>query len=92
MSNAAPKSDNRGGSGYGGSRSGSHSSNRGPDNQDGSGMYQQRYNPGSNQGGNWGSQGHRGNIDMPNLQALGELYFCARPEGILNNPCVISAP
>ncbi|XP_022904976.1 TAR DNA-binding protein 43-like isoform X1 [Onthophagus taurus] len=72
VSNAAPKSETRGGGGYGsgGPRPGGHGGNRGPGGPDGPGMYQQRYNPGPNQG-NWGNQGHRANIDMPNLQALG---------------------
>ncbi|CAG9854288.1 unnamed protein product [Phyllotreta striolata] len=81
VSNAAPKSDTRGG-GYRGDRSGNGPSNRGggggggggggPGGPDGAGMYNQRYNgTGPNQG-NWGNQGGpRGNIDMPNLQALG---------------------
>lgn len=84
VSNAAPKSEARRDGGYG--REGRGSGGRenrvgrgdnGPDGPAG-GMYQQRYNgPGSggpNQGG-WGSQGGpRGNIDMPNLQALGKLF------------------
>lgn len=79
VSNAAPKSETRGGGGYGNRElrgGGGHGPNRGggPGGQDGGpGMYQQRYNgPGPNQG-NWGNQGgQRGNIDMPNLQALGQ--------------------
>lgn len=76
VSNAAPKSETRGGGGYGsgGPRPGGHGSNRVPGGPDGPGMYQQRYNPGPNQG-NWGNQGHRGNLDMPNLQALGKLLL-----------------
>ncbi|XP_060532632.1 TAR DNA-binding protein 43-like [Cylas formicarius] len=79
VSNAAPKSENRsakygndprnGFGGQGGSNRGG-----GPNGPDGSSnMYPQRYNgpPGPNQG-SWGNQGGpRGNIDMPNLQALG---------------------
>ncbi|CAH1164775.1 unnamed protein product [Phaedon cochleariae] len=87
VSNAAPKSDTRGGGGGGGFRGergggggGPHGPSRGggsgggPGGPDGGppGMYNQRYNgTGPNQGG-WGNQGGpRGNIDMPNLQALG---------------------
>ncbi|KAJ8950753.1 hypothetical protein NQ318_011246 [Aromia moschata] len=78
VSNAAPKSETRAGSGYGNrdmrGGGGGHGPSRGggPGGPDGPGMYQQRYNgPGPNQG-NWGNQGGpRGNIDMPNLQALG---------------------
>lgn len=75
VSNAAPKSETRGGGyGGGGPRGGSHGNNRsGPGGPDGPGMYQQRYNPGPNQG-SWNNQGPRGNIDMPNLQALGEFH------------------
>lgn len=78
VSNAAPKSETRGSGGYGagGPRGGGHGPNRGgPGGPDGPGMYQQRYNgPGPNQG-NWGNQGGpRGNIDMPNLQALGKSF------------------
>lgn len=87
VSNAAPKSETRGGGGGGtsgpgygpgGPRGGpgAHGSVRGQGGPDGSGgggggpVYQQRYAPGPNQG-SWGNQGPRGNIDMPNLQALG---------------------
>lgn len=72
MSNAAPKSETRGGYGRGGP-GGHNNRGGGPGGPDGPGMYQQRggYNPGPNQG-NWSSQGPRGNIDMPNLQALGK--------------------
>ncbi|KAJ3650950.1 hypothetical protein Zmor_017024 [Zophobas morio] len=71
VSNAAPKSETRGGGyGGGGPRGGNHGNNRSGPGPDGPGMYQQRYNPGPNQG-NWNNQGPRGNIDMPNLQALG---------------------
>ncbi|CAH0549677.1 unnamed protein product [Brassicogethes aeneus] len=86
VSNAAPKSETRGGGGGGGGGGGYNSrdprgSHGGPNRGGGGGgqggpgdqgMYQQRYNgPGPNQG-NWGNQGGpRGNIDMPNLQALG---------------------
>ncbi|XP_023019444.1 TAR DNA-binding protein 43 [Leptinotarsa decemlineata] len=69
VSNAAPKT--RGGSGPRSERFGGGGQNLGGNNQssyDG-GMYNQRYN-GPNQG-LWGSQGGRGNIDMPNMQALG---------------------
>ncbi|KAK9870450.1 hypothetical protein WA026_008013 [Henosepilachna vigintioctopunctata] len=77
VSNAAPKSENRS-SGYGsnGPRGGPHGNNRDLRGPDGPNMYQQsRYNNqngGPNQG-NWGNQsgGPRGNLDMPNLQALG---------------------
>ncbi|XP_065172870.1 TAR DNA-binding protein 43-like isoform X3 [Atheta coriaria] len=83
VSNAAPKSETRGGGGYGGGpRTGNHSGSRGPGGPDGPGMYQQRYNPGPNQA-NWGNQGHRGNIDMPNLQALVKLLT---PNSFLNVP------
>lgn len=72
VSNAAPKSETRGGGyGGGGPRGGNHGNNRSGPGPDGPGMYQQRYNPGPNQG-NWSNQGPRGNIDMPNLQALGK--------------------
>lgn len=77
MSNAAPKSETRGGNsggpGYGGGGPrgpAGHGVNRGPAGPDGPGMYPQRFNPGPNQG-SWGNQGPRGNLDMPNLQALG---------------------
>lgn len=80
VSNAAPKSETRGGGyGGGGPRGNNHGNNRnGPGGPDGPGMYQQRYNPGPNQG-NWNNQGPRGNIDMPNLQALGK---CSNKIGI----------
>ncbi|GJQ85319.1 hypothetical protein Trydic_g10564 [Trypoxylus dichotomus] len=71
VSNAAPKSETRGGGGYGGggNRQGSHVTNRsGPGGPDAS-VYKQCYNTPSP--GNWGNQTHRGNIDMPNLQSLG---------------------
>lgn len=81
VSNAAPKSETRGGSGSaggygpGGPRGPStHGTVRGQGGPDGPAMYTQRYNPGPNQG-NWGNQGPRGNIDMPNLQALGRFTF-----------------
>lgn len=82
VSNAAPKSETRGGGGGYGNRDmrggSGHGANRGggPGGPDGPGMYQQRYNgPGPNQG-SWGNQGGpRGNLDMPNLQALGELIL-----------------
>ncbi|XP_023019439.1 TAR DNA-binding protein 43 isoform X1 [Leptinotarsa decemlineata] len=79
VSNAAPKSDTRGGGGPRGERGGGGGSGYGSQNRGGlsqggpdGGMYNQRYNgPGPNQGG-WGNQGGpRGNIDMPNLQTLG---------------------
>ncbi|XP_031330084.1 TAR DNA-binding protein 43-like isoform X2 [Photinus pyralis] len=71
VSNAAPKSENRSGYNSGNVRNtGSHGTNRTTNGPDGPGMYPQRYGPGPNQG-NWGNQGHRGNLDMPNLQALG---------------------
>ncbi|KAK9754063.1 Transactive response DNA-binding protein N-terminal domain [Popillia japonica] len=72
VSNAAPKSETRGGGGYGSgaNRQGSHVGNRGgPGGPDASTIYQQRYNTPSQ--GNWPNQAHRGNLDMPNLQALG---------------------
>ncbi|XP_030759617.1 TAR DNA-binding protein 43 isoform X1 [Sitophilus oryzae] len=72
VSNAAPKSETRSKHGY--DRGGPHSNRGPPSGPDGpGGMYPQRYNgpPGPNQG-NWGNQGGpRGNLDMPNLQALG---------------------
>ncbi|XP_018565988.1 TAR DNA-binding protein 43 isoform X3 [Anoplophora glabripennis] len=78
VSNAAPKSESRGGGGYGNRDmrgGGGHGTNRGggQGGPDGPGMYQQRYNgPGPNQG-TWANQGGpRGNLDMPNLQALGQ--------------------
>ncbi|XP_025834275.1 TAR DNA-binding protein 43-like isoform X2 [Agrilus planipennis] len=74
VSNAAPKSDNRGGYGSGGGRGPGGHGGRGPGSNgpDGPGMYNQRYGPGPNQN-NWGNQGGpRGNLDMPNLQALGQ--------------------
>ncbi|CAH1102200.1 unnamed protein product [Psylliodes chrysocephalus] len=75
VSNAAPKSDTRGG-GYRGDRGGNGPPSRGggsgPGGPDGSGMYNQRYNGAGPNQGSWGNQGGpRGNIDMPNLQALG---------------------
>lgn len=76
VSNAAPKSETRGGGGYGSgaNRQGSHVGNRGgPGGPDASTIYQQRYNTPSQ--GNWPNQAHRGNLDMPNLQALGEDEF-----------------
>ncbi|KAG5889548.1 hypothetical protein JTB14_024956 [Gonioctena quinquepunctata] len=75
VSNAAPKT--RGGSGPRGERGGGygnqmHGGGGGQGGPDGSGMYNQRYNgPGPNQGA-WGNQGGRGNIDMPNMQGLGQ--------------------
>lgn len=73
VSNAAPKSDSRGG--FGGNNNnrsgGSAGGNRGGNGPDGPGMYP-RFAPGPNQG-SWGNQGPRGNMDMPNLQALGKL-------------------
>lgn len=78
VSNAAPKSDTRGNSYRDGRGGGGHGPGRGggPNGPDGPGMYNQRYNgPGPNQG-SWGNQGGpRGNIDMPNLQALGEWLY-----------------
>ncbi|XP_066153872.1 TAR DNA-binding protein 43-like isoform X2 [Euwallacea fornicatus] len=78
VSNAAPKSDTRAskhGYDHRGGDMRLHGPNRGPPGgPDGpGGMYPQRYNGplGPNQG-NWGNQGGpRGNLDMPNLQALG---------------------
>lgn len=81
VSNAAPKSDTRTTKHGYDHRGGPQHGNRGPSGgQDGGpgGMYPQRYNgpPGPNQG-NWGNQGGpRGNLDMPNLQALG---YSTRP-------------
>ncbi|KRT85289.1 RNA binding protein [Oryctes borbonicus] len=72
VSNAAPKSETRGGGGYGGggNRQGSHVANRGgPGGPDASAIYKQCYNA-PNQG-TWSNTGHRSNIDMPNLQNLG---------------------
>ncbi|XP_072394012.1 TAR DNA-binding protein 43-like isoform X2 [Diabrotica undecimpunctata] len=74
VSNAAPKSDTRGGN-YRGDRSNglpNRGGGVGPGGPDGPGMYNQRYNGAGPNQGNWGNQGGpRGNIDMPNLQALG---------------------
>lgn len=70
VSNAAPKSETR--NNYRDGRGGANGSNRGagPEGP----MYQQRFNgPTPNA---WANQsGPRGNIDMPNLQALGEYFF-----------------
>lgn len=68
VSNAAPKSETR--SHYRDGRGGSHGPSRGGGGPEGP-MYQQRFNgPTPNA---WANQnGPRGNIDMPNLQALGK--------------------
>ncbi|XP_048518871.1 TAR DNA-binding protein 43 isoform X1 [Dendroctonus ponderosae] len=78
VSNAAPKAETRSskhGYDHRGGDMRLHGTNRGPPGgpEGPGGMYPQRYNgpPGPNQG-NWGNQGGpRGNLDMPNLQALG---------------------
>lgn len=89
VSNAAPKSEGRGGAsggyGVGGPGGGGPGGRGGPGGHGGGGggggrggpepplgYPPARYAPGPNQH-NWGNQQPRGNLDMPNLQALGKL-------------------
>lgn len=76
VSNAAPKADIRGGGNYnsGNHRNYSNNSNRGGGGSGPDAPYQQnhRYNQSGGPTPAWQNQGGpRGNIDMPNLQALG---------------------
>ncbi|KAF7284707.1 hypothetical protein GWI33_021720 [Rhynchophorus ferrugineus] len=97
VSNAAPKSETRSKHGY--DRGGPHGNRGPPGGPDGpGGMYPQRYNgpPGPNQG-NWGNQGGpRGNLDMPNLQALVQLLspdsFIPKSSNISKNPGYSTRP